>query len=480
MTDGPHRSRPIRTPPPDEPMPMTTARDRPPEEAAEDTSFARGLRVLLTIADRGEIRADDLGTALDMSMSTVYRYLRTLTEFGFVERHDGGYGLGPRLLIGTGANVSSEELIRRRRPVPAAARRGDRRDRRHQPPHRPGRGLPARDPVRPRAARDAGRRPQRPARPGGARPARCSPTRRPEVFDEVVGRRHRPAARAGRRPPAARRPPRDRRRRHRAECRRVHLRLGGHRRSHHPGRRDRRPRSASSDPESRCGLAWRARVGRVVPDAARVDRRGARRSRSRPDPGMRLSYVGSGTSRYLTIDAPSADAAPAMDILRDLAPVSDAYASLPVAEAFDWSVAGGDLGTGEWYMVAFRSIRRDRRRRGAAVDVRRARPPGGRHGARLRPLLQGPDGPGRLLPVVLPLGQPRRRAEPRPAGRRTSRPSACSTRCTSRTRSSSSASGASTTARRSSSSLDAAPPAHGRPAVDGGLLPEFQPGALPS
>ena len=66
MTDGPHRSRPIRPPPPNEPMPMTTARDRPPEEAAEDTSFARGLRVLLTIADRGEIRADDLGTALDM------------------------------------------------------------------------------------------------------------------------------------------------------------------------------------------------------------------------------------------------------------------------------------------------------------------------------------------------------------------------------------------------------------------------------
>jgi len=91
---------------------MTTARDRPPEEAAEDTSFARGLRILLTIADRGEIRADDLGTLLDMSMSTVYRYLRTLSEFGFVERHGGGYGLGPRLLIGTGANVSSEELIR--------------------------------------------------------------------------------------------------------------------------------------------------------------------------------------------------------------------------------------------------------------------------------------------------------------------------------------------------------------------------------
>ncbi len=39
---------------------MTTARDRPPEEAAEDTSFARGLRLLLTVADRGEVRADEL------------------------------------------------------------------------------------------------------------------------------------------------------------------------------------------------------------------------------------------------------------------------------------------------------------------------------------------------------------------------------------------------------------------------------------
>ena len=47
-----------------------------------------------------------------------------------------------------------------------------------------------------------------------------------------------------------------------------------------------------------------------------------------------------------------------MDVLHDLAPVSEGYASLPIADAFDWSVADGDLGTGEWYLVAFRSIRR--------------------------------------------------------------------------------------------------------------------------
>ncbi len=96
---------------------MSTARDRPPEEANEDTSFARGLRVFLAIADRGEIRADELSTLLETPLSTVYRYLRTLTEFGFVERMEGGYGLGPRLHLTGGATVTSEELIRHADPV---------------------------------------------------------------------------------------------------------------------------------------------------------------------------------------------------------------------------------------------------------------------------------------------------------------------------------------------------------------------------
>ena len=96
---------------------MATARDRPPEEAAEDTSFARGLRVLLMIADRGEIRADELSTLLDTPVSTIYRYLRTLAGFGFVDRQGAGYRLGPRLIIGSGENITSEELIRAADPV---------------------------------------------------------------------------------------------------------------------------------------------------------------------------------------------------------------------------------------------------------------------------------------------------------------------------------------------------------------------------
>jgi hypothetical protein len=47
-----------------------------------------------------------------------------------------------------------------------------------------------------------------------------------------------------------------------------------------------------------------------------------------------------------------------MDALPDLEPVTDAYASLPIADAFNWQDASRALGDGEWYLVAFRSIRR--------------------------------------------------------------------------------------------------------------------------
>jgi hypothetical protein len=47
-----------------------------------------------------------------------------------------------------------------------------------------------------------------------------------------------------------------------------------------------------------------------------------------------------------------------MDPLAALRPVSQAYATLPVEHAFDWSDAAVALPMGEWYMVAFRSIRR--------------------------------------------------------------------------------------------------------------------------
>lgn len=98
--------------------PASTARDRPPEEAAEDSSFARGLRVLLTVADRGDVRADELAAILDTPTSSIYRYLRTLAEFGFVERSDeAGYRLGPNLRIESGERITGEQLIGASDPI---------------------------------------------------------------------------------------------------------------------------------------------------------------------------------------------------------------------------------------------------------------------------------------------------------------------------------------------------------------------------
>jgi hypothetical protein len=47
-----------------------------------------------------------------------------------------------------------------------------------------------------------------------------------------------------------------------------------------------------------------------------------------------------------------------MDAFEALAPVSDVYAHLPVADAFDWTDVAAKIGRGEWYLVAFRSTRR--------------------------------------------------------------------------------------------------------------------------
>lgn len=45
-------------------------------------------------------------------------------------------------------------------------------------------------------------------------------------------------------------------------------------------------------------------------------------------------------------------------MLDGLEPVSERYATVPVAEAFTWRESAQALGDGEWYLVAFRSIRR--------------------------------------------------------------------------------------------------------------------------
>lgn len=45
--------------------------------------------------------------------------------------------------------------------------------------------------------------------------------------------------------------------------------------------------------------------------------------------------------------------------LEPIAPTSEAYATLPIAEAFHWSACVGPADAGEWYLVVFRSLLRE-------------------------------------------------------------------------------------------------------------------------
>ena len=48
---------------------------------------------------------------------------------------------------------------------------------------------------------------------------------------------------------------------------------------------------------------------------------------------------------------------PSRPSLANLAPVSERYASLPVSQAYTWAASAADIEPGEYYLVAFRSIR---------------------------------------------------------------------------------------------------------------------------
>ena len=243
---------------------MTTARDRPPEEAAEDTSFARGLRVLLTIADRGEIRADELSGLLETPVSTMYRYLRTLAEFGFVERSDNGYRLGPRLVIGRGTSVSSEELIRLADPVLQAL--ADETDETAVIYRRVGLSAVCLHAAESRQPLRVNLEPGLATSLHDGAIAKVLLAYAPsEILDEMLGQARRPAGL------------------HRREIRKeLHAILAnGIARSEDepvPGSVTIAVPVLREDgivaaigvigPESRCGLAWRARVSRLLPDAA--------------------------------------------------------------------------------------------------------------------------------------------------------------------------------------------------------------------
>ena len=88
-----------------------------------------------------------------------------------------------------------------------------------------------------------------------------------------------------------------------------------------------------------------------------------------------------------------------------LAPVSDRYATLPVSDAFTWDACAPDVEPGEWYMVAFRSVRRpdvDEARLTAHDDWAHAEAMGA---SGFVHYFRGPDPGRRPLHVVLPVGQ---------------------------------------------------------------------------
>lgn len=84
---------------------------------SSDSSFAKGIGVLAAIIDGGPRRVDDLATQTGLPTSTVYRFVRTLVDTGFLEARDGVYHLGPRLVTVQGSDVGIEWLRRLATPL---------------------------------------------------------------------------------------------------------------------------------------------------------------------------------------------------------------------------------------------------------------------------------------------------------------------------------------------------------------------------
>lgn len=83
----------------------------PGSESAGGASFMRGLNVLIAVAEAGELRAEQIAAEVEVPLSTVYRYLRTLRELDLVEERDGSYVPGWRLLELSGQDLAHTRLV---------------------------------------------------------------------------------------------------------------------------------------------------------------------------------------------------------------------------------------------------------------------------------------------------------------------------------------------------------------------------------
>jgi len=80
-----------------------------PATATQGTSFAKGLSVLGAILDHDGIRADEVAETVGLPLSSVYRFLRSLRDAGFVTDDEGIYQAGRRL-AGHGSGLPSTNI----------------------------------------------------------------------------------------------------------------------------------------------------------------------------------------------------------------------------------------------------------------------------------------------------------------------------------------------------------------------------------
>jgi DNA-binding IclR family transcriptional regulator len=82
---------------------------------------------MLAVLDGEAVRADALAQRLEMPISTVYRYLKTLKDLGLLAEVDGEHSMGPALRNSRPAGISHDALARVARPVleALAARTGE-------------------------------------------------------------------------------------------------------------------------------------------------------------------------------------------------------------------------------------------------------------------------------------------------------------------------------------------------------------------
>ncbi|HET8559607.1 MAG TPA: IclR family transcriptional regulator C-terminal domain-containing protein [Marmoricola sp.] len=74
------------------------------------TSFSRGLDVLIAVARNGEASVPELANELDLPQSTVYRYIRSLRDYALVEESQGVYVPGWRLMDIAGHHLTYTKL----------------------------------------------------------------------------------------------------------------------------------------------------------------------------------------------------------------------------------------------------------------------------------------------------------------------------------------------------------------------------------